>query len=95
MPPPINTNMQYGHPSQQQMYAQQPPNGPPGYPVQGQAPYGYAPQAIPQQHGAQQDYRRPAEVEGNNRNKAQLIVGIDFVSLAPYHTPIVASHVVD
>jgi len=77
MPPPINTSMQYGHPGQQPMY-QQP--APPGYPSQGQQPYGYAQQPMAHGGGGHALYGR-AEVEGSQRSKAQLIVGIDFVSL--------------
>lgn len=72
-PPPINTGAGYPLPHQQQLY-QQP--APPGYPLQQQpGPYGYgAPQMG---HPAYQP--RFAEVEGSQRSKAQLIVGIDFV----------------
>ena len=80
MPPPINTNMQYGHPGQQSMYSQQGPSGPPGYPAQGQPPYGYAQQPMAHGGGGHALYGR-AEVEGSQRSKAQLIVGIDFVRL--------------
>lgn len=56
------------------MYGQQAP-APPGYPMQQQQAYGYgAPQSTNPLYG-----RSLAEVEGNNRSKAQLIVGIDFV----------------
>lgn len=49
---------------------------PPGY---GGAGYG---QLQPtQSHMAYGQHVRPAEVEGGNRSKAQLIVGIDFVSV--------------
>ena len=76
-PPPINTGggHAYAPQHQQQMYAQQPP-APPGYAHGGpQQAYGYgAPVAGP--HSYQ---RNLAEVEGSNRSKAQLIVGIDFV----------------
>lgn len=37
-------------------------------------------QPHPQQMGQYGQHMRPAEVEGGNRSKAQLIVGIDFVS---------------
>ena len=55
------------------------PGGPPGY---GAGPTGYPPPAPPQQTGPIAPYGRntAAEVEGNSRSKAQLIVGIDFVS---------------
>lgn len=52
---------------------------PPGY---GGAGYGQLPtaQQQPQQHNMPYgQHVRPAEVEGANRSKAQLIVGIDFV----------------
>ncbi|KAK5110457.1 hypothetical protein LTR62_005808 [Meristemomyces frigidus] len=75
-PPPINTSsgMQYAPPHQQQMYAN--PSAPPGYNPMNPQPYhtaasGYDPRGQPYQH-------RLAEVEGNQRSKAQLIVGIDF-----------------
>lgn len=79
-PPPINTGgahyPQQAHPQQQQpMYAQ-----PPQYPM-AQPAYGYgAPQAVNPHYARGQ----MAEVEGSNRSKAQLIVGIDFVSYR-YH----------
>jgi hypothetical protein len=54
------------------------PGGPPGY----AGPTGYPPPAPPQPTGPIAPYTRnaAAEVEGNSRSKAQLIVGIDFVS---------------
>ncbi|SPO03752.1 related to hsp70 protein [Cephalotrichum gorgonifer] len=91
-PPPINTGAPIqGYPPHGQVPGGPPPmGGPPGY--GGGAPAGYPPgppppQQPPQQQGppgafgGQQQYRRPgdpAEVEGNSRSKAQLIVGIDF-----------------
>lgn len=49
-----------------------------GQPPQGHQPYGYGPQAVQGPHSYN---RGPAEVQGDNsRSKAQLIVGIDFVS---------------
>ncbi|KAK5128921.1 hypothetical protein LTR85_000254 [Meristemomyces frigidus] len=78
-PPPINTGggHAYAPQHQQQMY-QQP--APPGYPMQQQQQqqgYGYnAPQVG--SHPAYQQQRAMAEVEGSQRSKAQLIVGIDF-----------------
>lgn len=95
LPPPINTaTNHYAHlpPHQQQMYAQQPPPqaGPPGYPPQQQQPqqqqqqYGYAPQAMT---GGQPAYGgRPYTAVDTNqqRSKAQLIVGIDFVRLPAF-----------
>jgi hypothetical protein len=82
-PPPINTGggHAYAPQHQQHMYGQQQAPAPPGYPMQQQQQqqqhaYGYG---APQQ-GANPLYGRSlAEVEGNNRSKAQLIVGIDFV----------------
>lgn len=76
-PPPINTGGGHGYPPQghapqQPMYAQ-----PPQYPM-GQPAYGYgAPQPVNPHYARGQGL---AEVEGSNRSKAQLIVGIDFVS---------------
>ena len=77
-PPPINTGggHAYAPQHQQQMY-QQP--APPGYPMQQQqqhqpSGYGY-PAPLPGPH----PYNRLAEVEGSQRSRAQLIVGIDFV----------------
>lgn len=79
-PPPINTGAPVsGYPPQMHVQpgAQPPPGvagGPPGY-------AGYPPPApAPQPTNTMQQYGRPAaEVEGNSRSKAQLIVGIDFV----------------
>ncbi|KAJ5167408.1 uncharacterized protein N7482_006189 [Penicillium canariense] len=72
-PAPLNPNpnMQYsGHQHQQPM------NPPPGYSMQ--PPQQSIGHPIQQQMG-QTQYRNPAvEIEGANRNKAQLIVGIDF-----------------
>lgn len=85
-PPPINTGAPVsGYPPQMhvQQNAQPPPGvsgGPPGY-------AGYPPPApAPQQPtNAMQQYGRPAaEVEGNSRSKAQLIVGIDFVRFCQF-----------
>jgi len=74
-PPPINTGGGHAYaPQHQQQLYQQP--APPGYPMQQQ--YGYG---APQQHHAYQ--QRLAEVEGSQRSKAQLIVGIDFVRAVP------------
>ncbi|KAI1273675.1 actin-like ATPase domain-containing protein [Xylaria sp. FL0933] len=83
-PPPINTGAPVsGYPPTMHMppgAQSQPggPGGPPGYP-----PAGYPqPAPAPQQQqpaNAMGSYGRPAaEVEGNSRSKAQLIVGIDF-----------------
>lgn len=83
-PPPINTGAPVsGYPPAMHMQpGAQPapggPGGPPGYP-----PAGYpqpAPTSQQQPTNAMGTYGRPAaEVEGNSRSKAQLIVGIDFV----------------
>ncbi|KAI1184867.1 actin-like ATPase domain-containing protein [Nemania serpens] len=81
-PPPINTGAPVsGYPPPMHLQpAAQPPGGPGG-------PTGYPPAAYPQPAPAPQQqptnamasYGRPAaEVEGNSRSKAQLIVGIDF-----------------
>ncbi|KAI5867661.1 actin-like ATPase domain-containing protein [Durotheca rogersii] len=76
-PPPINTGAPVpGYPPMHVQPGTQPPpgvaGGPPGY-------AGYPPPApTPQPANAMQSYGRPAEVEGNSRSKAQLIVGIDF-----------------
>lgn len=61
------------------MYGQQQQAPAPAYPMQQQQQqqaYGYG---APQNNNALYG-RSLAEVEGNNRSKAQLIVGIDFVS---------------
>lgn len=107
MPPPINTG--YGHmpPHQQQMYAQQqhqllqqqqaqaPHPGPPGYPMQQQQPQSYGYQA-PNMLGQPAHYNRGyGDVEGaGQRSKAQLIVGIDFVSLVMFDIVVFATRVV-
>ncbi|KAI0897360.1 actin-like ATPase domain-containing protein [Annulohypoxylon nitens] len=78
-PPPINTGAPVsGYPPQMHIQpGAQPapgvPGGPPGY-------AGYPPPApAPQPTNTMASYGRPAaEVEGNSRSKAQLIVGIDF-----------------
>ncbi|KAH2311142.1 hypothetical protein KXV47_004743 [Aspergillus fumigatus] len=68
-PPPLNSNVQYGH------QPVQPVGAPPGYPLQQPVPHGIPP-SLPQ---PQYNVRNPAvEVEGAGRSKAQLIVGIDF-----------------
>lgn len=82
-PPPINTGAPVaGYPPPQIPMGGPPPGqgGPPGY---GGQPTGYPPPAPPQQNnlpGAPYTRNAAAEVEGNSRSKAQLIVGIDFVS---------------
>lgn len=70
-PPPIDTSR--GYVGANPTMAQQPP----GY---GGAGYGQMQQPPLQQMGQYGQHMRPAEVEGGNRSKAQLIVGIDFVS---------------
>ncbi|KAI0439445.1 actin-like ATPase domain-containing protein [Xylaria telfairii] len=91
-PPPINTGAPVsGYPPAMHMQpGAQPapgapggPPGPPGYPPQGYPQPAPAPQQQQQQQqqptNAMGSYGRPAaEVEGNSRSKAQLIVGIDF-----------------
>jgi len=84
-PPPINTGAPvsgYPPPMHMQPGAQPAPGagpgGPPGYPPANYPQAAAAPQ--PQPSNAMASYGRPAaEVEGNSRSKAQLIVGIDFV----------------
>ena len=76
-PAPIDTRQSYMGQNNQQM-------GPPQPPGYGGA-YGQQLQQQQQQQGmqfmnAQHVGGRPAEVEGAGRSKAQLIVGIDFVS---------------
>ncbi|USP80261.1 actin-like ATPase domain-containing protein [Curvularia clavata] len=84
--PPINTGAP-GYPPQQPPYP--PQAGPPGYPPQAGPPpgaayghgYGAPPPGAPTPHGPPAAYNRPntmAEVAGEGRSKAQLIVGIDF-----------------
>ncbi|KAF2261817.1 actin-like ATPase domain-containing protein [Lojkania enalia] len=81
--PPINTGAP-GYPPQQMGQPGYPPQGPPGYPPQppagGYGGYGAPPQAPPAAPHAPASYNRPnmAEVAGEGRSKAQLIVGIDF-----------------
>jgi hypothetical protein len=99
--PPINTSgQQPGYPPQQQQMAYPPQQqGPPGYPPQQQQQQQYGGAPPPGQYGApppaahpppQQQYSRPgavAEVAGEGRSKAQLIVGIDFVSTSSQTLP--------
>ncbi len=78
-PPPINTGAPVaGYPPPMQI-----PGGPPPPGYTGGA--GYPPPGPPQQGNLPTATysRNAAEVEGNSRSKAQLIVGIDFVSPAP------------
>jgi hypothetical protein len=89
--PPINTGAPGYSPQQPQQPMGYPPQGgPPGYPPApppGQYGGGQQYGAPPPNHGAPpgpppQPYRPPgiSEVQGEGRSKAQLIVGIDFVS---------------
>lgn len=86
-PPPINTGAAggYGAPPQGTMGGMAPPPGahPPvyggGY---GAPPTGGAPPAMGAQYGGRGG---AVEVEGAGRSKAQLIVGIDFVSERSMH----------
>jgi hypothetical protein len=77
-PPPINTGGPpvAGYPPPVMGGPPPVPGGPPGY----AGPTGYPPPAPPQPTGPLAPYQRntAAEVEGNSRSKAQLIVGIDF-----------------
>lgn len=88
-PPPINTGAPpvSGYPPPV-MGGGPPPlqGGPPGY----AGAQGYPPP--PQPTGPVAPYRNTAaEVEGNSRSKAQLIVGIDFVSLMdPDYPPLMS-----
>lgn len=78
-PPPINTGAPVaGYPPPQvPMQGGPPPGGPPGY----AGATGYPPPPPPGTTLPVAPYSRTAaEVEGNSRSKAQLIVGIDFVS---------------
>lgn len=88
-PPPINTGLPVSNyaPQLPPVGSGPPMGGPPGYGGQ-QTGYPAGP-SQPSQSGAGpiQQYQRgnpAAEVEGNSRSKAQLIVGIDFVSM-PRH----------
>ena len=80
-PPPINTassGYPPGHPAQGQMGAPPPAGGPPQY---GPPQYGAPGAPVGNSMAAAQYANRGAvEVEGAGRSKAQLIVGIDFVS---------------
>ena len=67
-PLPPNMQQQYQPGIPQQM------NPPPAYGMQ-QPQQGMG---LPMPPGAAPQYRNPAEIEGSNRGKAQLIVGIDF-----------------
>ena len=94
-PHPINTGVPVtGYPPQIPPINQGPPlGGPPNYGVQqgygGPPPQQQQQQQQPQPLGIQGPlgpYQRgnpAAEVEGASRSKAQLIVGIDFVSIGP------------
>jgi hypothetical protein len=89
--PPINTGAPGYPPQQQQPVGYPPHSGPPGYPPTGPPGhqqygqgYGAPPPGAPAPHGPPATYNRPSgsvsEVAGEGRSKAQLIVGIDFVS---------------
>jgi hypothetical protein len=92
--PPINTGAP-GYPPQQTPMGYPPQAGPPGYPPQGPPGagqygqgYGAPLPGAPAPHGPPATYNRPsgmAEVAGEGRSKAQLIVGIDFVSSHRQH----------
>lgn len=79
-PAPIDTRQGYmgQHPQQQQMGPPQPPGYGGAY-NQMQQPQQQGMQYMNTQHAA----GRPAEVAADNRSKAQLIVGIDFVRPRP------------
>lgn len=86
-PPPINTGAPVGYPPNMNPMGQGPPpmGGPPGFgqqqQVQGYPPAGGPPPPQGPPLGQQFGRGNPAaEVEGASRSKAQLIVGIDFVS---------------
>lgn len=91
-PPPINTGgPPAGYPPP--VMGGPPPiqGGPPGY---AGAP-GYPPPPPQQQQGpgaAPYGRQSAAEVEGNSRSKAQLIVGIDFVRPRPPSLSLVEEH---
>lgn len=77
-PPPIQTGAYpQGHPALGGGGAAQPPGYGGGY-AQANGMHGGAPQST---LGQYQPRGAPVEVEGAGRSKAQLIVGIDFVSL--------------
>lgn len=81
-PPPINTAATGGYPPQQGvMGGPPPPAGPPQY----NHPPQYGAGGAPMQGGAGPQYgarNNAVEVEGAGKSKAQLIVGIDFVSIS-------------
>lgn len=95
-PPPINTGNPAGYPPPNMAHPPMggpPPGGPPpGAPGYGAPPAGYPPAGGPPPPAGgpiANQFARPgpanpaAEVEGAGKNKAQLIVGIDFVSCSP------------
>lgn len=93
-PPPIHTGAPVGYPPNMAPgMGGGPPMGHPGGPggpPQGYPPAGYPPGPPPQPSGPmgqQQFGQNRAEVEGSSQSKAQLIVGIDFVSLLPPRFP--------
>lgn len=97
-PPPINTGAPVGYPPGMNQMGGGPPQmgGPPGFhqqqqqqqqgPPTGFPPVGGPPPGVQMNQQFQQLQQRgnpAAEVEGASRSKAQLIVGIDFVSTTP------------
>lgn len=94
-PPPINTGAPVGYPPgiQHPGMGHGPPMGgpPPGFGAQ----TGYPPPGGPPGGGVAQQFQRgnpAAEVEGASKSKAQLIVGIDFVSCLRARTTSQAMH---
>lgn len=80
-PPPINTAATGGYPPQQGGMGGPPPAGPPQY----NHPPQYGAGGAPMQGGGGAQYggrNNAVEVEGAGKSKAQLIVGIDFVSIS-------------
>lgn len=82
-PPPINTGAPTGYPPNMNPMGQMPPGMPQGGPPGFGQPTGYPPGPPPAGGPIAQQFQQgnpAAEVEGASRSKAQLIVGIDFVS---------------
>lgn len=82
-PPPINTGAPAGYPPNMNPMGQMPPGMPQGGPPGFGQPTGYPPGPPPAGGPIAQQFQQgnpAAEVEGASRSKAQLIVGIDFVS---------------
>lgn len=90
-PPPINTGAPTGYPPNMNPMGQMPPGmpqgGPPGFGQPTGYPPGPPPAGGPIAQQFQQQGNPAAEVEGSSRSKAQLIVGIDFVSTSPLRFP--------